>query len=194
MLTSAQLSSQIPIWQKTDYISSSNFPHAWKELVEILSNSPQVQCCLQCLVTKLKYLLAGLWSASPALPAWARAACLLCWPPLLSSQGDVLDQLKASCVAKPAWELWVGPAWRYPQLGWMLNEVYGVLCLIVKWKFLKITRKCSMHVLKRGGLAFGKFTFAFVWSLFSCSLWGLFCLKWSASVCASNTGCLSFFL
>lgn len=48
MLTSAQLSSQIAIWQKTDYISSSNFPCAWKELVEMLSNSPQVQQAAAC--------------------------------------------------------------------------------------------------------------------------------------------------
>lgn len=121
IVTSAQLSSQIHVWQKTDCISSSNFPHAWKELVETLYYSPQTHGAAA----------RSAWSegknnfcqecghlARLCVPALAREACVL--PPpllLLFSLSDVLDQLKGSRVPKPACELWFGPGLRYPWSG-----------------------------------------------------------------------------
>lgn len=162
ILTSAQLSSQIHVWQKTDYISSSNFPHAWKELVETLYDSPRAHRAAGCSdwsESKNNFQQECGRTAQLCVPTLAREACLLHRPPLLP-RCAVLDQLKGSRVS--ARELWVGLGWRYPQSGWMLNEIYGVLCLIINFQFKKITDKYLMHpLLKRRVLEFGKFTFLF---------------------------------
>lgn len=134
ILMSAQLSSQIHVWQKIDYISSSNFPHAWKELVKTLYTSPQTHRATACGVrseSKNNFRPEHSWPTWLCVPALARETWLLCRPPLLLfSQGDVLDQLKGSRVSEPAQELWAESGWKYQWSGWMSNEIYGVLCLM----------------------------------------------------------------
>jgi len=112
-LMSAQLSSQIHVWQTTDYISSSNFPHAWKELVETLYYSSQAHQAAACSTrseSENNFQQERCRPAQLGVPALARVAWLLPrLPLLLASRGGVLGQLKGSRVSKPAPERRLGP-------------------------------------------------------------------------------------